>query len=73
MVNSSTNINKMNTRLPPQIVERKQDHVNDVGNACPCLGQPPKCTHLKTFHSNVVIYQFCHRPSVQIKSTRMQN
>jgi len=42
MVNNSTNINKSNNYLSPQIIEHKKITTNDIGNPCPGWGQAQK-------------------------------
>ena len=67
MVNSSTNINKTNNHLTPQLVDKKKKTTTyDVGNPDPGLGYAQKCTgisesttsslnHPNTYyHSNIM-------------------
>jgi hypothetical protein len=47
MVNNSTNINKTNNHLSPQLTEHKKTTKYDVEHRGPALGQAHKCSGVK--------------------------
>ena len=47
MVNNSTNINKTNNQLSPELTEHKKDNDICIGNLGPGLGQAQKCGWVK--------------------------
>ena len=59
MVNNSTNINKANKHLSPQLIEHKKNYDIIIGNPGPCLRQIEKCRGVKpvngipTLHSSI--------------------
>ena len=64
MVNNSTNINKTNNHLSPQLIEYKKITTDEVGNLGPCLGQVKKCGGVKSLIGLVTyIYNIPPSPS----------
>ena len=64
MVNNSTNINKTNNYLSPQLIEYKKITTDEVGNLGPCLGQVKKCGGVKSLIGLVTyIYNIPPSPS----------
>ena len=48
MVNNSTDINKTNNHLSPQLIEHKNKNMTyDIGNLSPYLGKAQKCGRVK--------------------------
>ena len=48
MVNNSTNINKMNNHISPQLIKHKQKTmIYDIGNPGPGLRQAQKCSRVQ--------------------------
>jgi len=47
MVNNSTNINKMNNHLSPQLIEHKKNQWHDFGNPGAGLEQAHSCGRVK--------------------------
>jgi hypothetical protein len=45
LVNNSTNINKSNNHISPQLNEHKKTVIYDVGNPCPGLGEAQSITN----------------------------
>jgi len=47
MVNNSTNINKSNNHISPQLKNIKKTVIYDVGNPCPALGEAQSSYEVK--------------------------
>jgi len=55
IVNNSTNINKTNNHLPPQIIKHKKTTSFSVGNPGPGLVQEQKCGRVKPVNGTTTL------------------